>query len=129
MAQIDPPAKVASNAQLGLGSEVRHLPTPEELRSYADDADQNRNRWVPISPDSLRGMADEFDRQAAELDRRFGIGGELLIARRERDDATHKMRVAETVLGRLVIRCESEMADMIDAPEIQTAKALLGLGA
>ena len=49
------------------GAEARHLPTPEDLRNYADDADQNRNHWVPISAASLRGMADEFDRLRAAL--------------------------------------------------------------
>jgi hypothetical protein len=32
------------------------------LRSYADDADQHGKHWVPISPASLRGMADEIER-------------------------------------------------------------------
>lgn len=106
MAQTNPPAKVASNAKLGLGSESHHLPTPEELRSYADDADQNRNRWVPISPASLRAMADEFDRQAAEFDRRFGIGGELIVARRERDELRDKLTVKNLALMNAILTLE-----------------------
>lgn len=73
--------------------------------------------------------ADEIERLQTELDRRFGIGGELIVARRDRDEALHKQRIAEQALERLVRRCEAEMADTIDVSEIQTAKALLGLGA
>ena len=75
------------------------------------------------------GLRAEIERLRTELDGRFGIGGELIVARRDRDGALHQKRVAEKVLERLVRRCESEMADTIDVPEIQTAKALLGLGA
>ena len=73
--------------------------------------------------------AAEITRLQLEIDRRFGIGGELIVARRDRDEALHKQRIAEQALERLVRRCEAEMADTIDVSEIQTAKALLGLGA
>ena len=121
MAQTNPPATVASNAQLGLGSEVHHLPTREELRSYADDADQHCDRWVPLSPASLRAMADEFDRQEAEIDRLFGIGVELLIARRERDELREQ---------RDDLRRALEVIAVGDAqnPQRQAAEELIALG-
>lgn len=49
------------------GAEARNLPTPADLRNYADDAGQHGNHWVPIAPASLRGMADEIERLRGAL--------------------------------------------------------------
>lgn len=38
------------------------LPTPQDLRDYALDANQHGNRWVPISPQSLSALAGELER-------------------------------------------------------------------
>lgn len=32
-----------------------------ELRSYAEDAEQHGNHWVPLHPAALRELADELD--------------------------------------------------------------------
>lgn len=62
------PAKVRLSDQLGPADEAHHLPTPEDLRSYADDADQHGNHLVQIAPASLRGIAGELNRLRYALD-------------------------------------------------------------
>lgn len=57
------------------------------------------------------------------------VSCEPCATRKALDEANHRLRVAEKVLADLVRRCEVEMADTIEVPEIQTARALLGLGA
>lgn len=100
------------------------------LIATASDCDEEgkaeRAAVLTLAAKHLKAVIKDADREIAW---RFGIGGELIVARRERDEALHKLRVAEQVLERLVRRCEVEMADTIDVSEIQTAKALLGLGA
>ncbi|MEY2854610.1 MAG: hypothetical protein RL030_1742 [Pseudomonadota bacterium] len=91
-----------------------------------EEGKPDRAAVLTLAAKHLKSIIEDADR---EIGRRFGIGGELIVARRDRDEALHKLRVAERVLERLVRRCEVEMADTIDVPEIQTAKALLGLGA
>ena len=63
------PGKGPVERRVRPGAEARHLPTPADLRSYADDADQHGNHWVPIAPASLRGVADEIERLSAERNR------------------------------------------------------------
>ena len=81
-------AKVQLTDGLGHAGETHHLPTPEDLRSYADDADQHSNRWVPIAPASLRGIADEFERLRAKL-------GQLVLPAIEAAVAVERERCAQ----------------------------------
>ena len=34
---------------------------PADLRSYADDAEQHGNHWVPMHRDTVRAVADDLD--------------------------------------------------------------------
>ena len=65
MSNESTPGKGPDERRVRPGAEARNLPTPEDLRSYADDADQHGNHWVPIAPASLRGLADEIERLRA----------------------------------------------------------------
>lgn len=56
------PANVGSNGGLGLAPERAVPPTPQNLRDYAQDADDHGNKWVPMSPQSLRALAAEMER-------------------------------------------------------------------
>ena len=67
-----------------------------------------------------RRMTDEDKRQAIDAVRQ---------ADERCNEAMSKLIVVEKAIEDLVCRCEREISDTIDVPEIQTARALLGLGA
>ena len=76
-----------------------------------------------------RAHVDAAEAQANSNGVLGGLRSQVLRAEQCGDEAMHKLRIAEQVLQALVRRCEIEMADTIDVPEIQVARALLGLGA
>ena len=85
------------------------METKEALAMAADN---------PHFPDWLRAACKDG---AAEIDRRFGIGGELLIARRERDEL-HEQR--DALLQALEIIAVGDAQN----PQIQAAYELIALG-
>lgn len=44
-----------------VGSPLDRQVRPQDLRDYADDADQHGNHWVPISPHTLRAVVAEIE--------------------------------------------------------------------
>lgn len=46
---------------LGVVPERATCPTPQELRDYAQDADEHGNKWVPLPPTTLRALAAYMD--------------------------------------------------------------------
>ena len=68
--------------------------TPSKLRSYADDADQHGNHWVPIAPATLRGLADALEasqRQRDELMRCWFVLKDAGLHPGRTDDALHEV--------------------------------------
>lgn len=45
-------------------------PTIERFNAWAADADQHENHWVPVSPDTLRAVAEEIKELEETLARR-----------------------------------------------------------
>jgi len=60
--------------------------------------DHEPDGWPAVRMRELTRIRDHLLNQDAEINRRFGIGGELIIARRERDALQCRLAAADALL-------------------------------
>ena len=72
-------------------------------------------------------LAGSYPREELSLGAVARVASALGVERLKHAESLHKLRAAEKLLEALVRRCEDEMPDAIDVPEIQVARALLAL--